>query len=94
MKLHLDQSDPKYKHSRMTCMAFVQLELDLDGIYAIIDNQMLKTPHDILVHLSTLDYGRKPDIVTLKKEKGDVFLEFCTKIFKAKFLCYINEVQF
>ena len=58
-------------------------------IYASIDTQVLKTLHDILVQLASLDNGRNPDIGILKKEsegKGGIFSEYCTKIFKEKFL--------
>ena len=47
---------------------------------------MLENPHIIIVHLAALDNGRKPDIGTLKKDRGDIFLEFCAERFKAKFL--------
>ena len=88
------QADPNYKHSHMTCRACVQLPLDVDGIDTIINTQTLKTPHDLLAHLADLYNGRKPDIGTLKKEKGEIFSEFFTESFKAKFLRYINEVLF
>ena len=55
---------------------------------------MLKTPHDLLFHLVALDNGINPDIGTLKKEKGDICLEFCIESFKAKFMRYVNELQF
>ena len=55
---------------------------------------MLKTPHDILVHLVALDNGIKLDIGTLDKDRGNIFLEFCAKISKATFLHYVNEVLF
>ena len=51
----------------MTCRACVQLPRDEYGIDASIDTQMMKTPHDIIVHLEALGYGRNPDIGTLKK---------------------------
>ena len=57
----------------MTCRDCIKLPLDVDGIYASIDTQILKSPHNILVHLADLDYGRKPDIGTLKKFRGDIF---------------------
>ena len=37
---------------------------------------------------------RQSDIGTLKKERGDIFLELCAKIFKAIFLRYFNETLF
>ena len=55
---------------------------------------MLKTPHDLLFHLADLENGRNPDIGTLKKDRGDIFSEFCIEIFKGKFLQYVNEVIF
>ena len=44
--------------------------------------------------MAALDNGRKPDIDTLKKDRGDIFSECCAEIFKAKFLRYVNEVLF
>ena len=78
----------------MTCRACVQLQLDVDEIDAIIDTKMINPPHDLLLHLETSDYGRKTDIGTLKKYSGDIFLECCNEIFKAKLLHYVNEVLF
>ena len=60
------QTDPKFNHSRMNCRDFIWVPLDIYGIYASIDNQMLKTPHNILVHLAALDNGRNSDIGKLK----------------------------
>ena len=48
------QADPNFKHSHMTCSACVKPPLYAYGIYARINTQMLKTPHDLLVHLSAL----------------------------------------
>ena len=93
-KVHLDQADPKCNYSCMTCRDCVQLPLDVDGIDTSIDNQMLKPPHDLLVHLAALENGIKPDIGTLKKDIGDIFSECCTEIFKSKFIRYVNEVLF
>ena len=78
----------------MTCRACVQLQLNLYGIDASINNQIMKTSHDILVHFTNLDNERKPEIDTLKKEKGDIFSECCTESIKEKFLRYVNEVLF
>ena len=44
--------------------------------------------------MEALDNGIKPDIGTLKKYRGDIFSECCAKIFKTKFLNYVNEVLF
>ena len=55
---------------------------------------MLKICHILLVHFAALGGGRKTDISTLKKERGGLFSKCCTKSFKAKFLCYTNEVLF
>ena len=66
MMFHPDQANPKYNHSHMNCRACVQLLLDLDGIDAIINTQILKTPHILIVHLVYLDHGRNPYIGTLK----------------------------
>ena len=78
----------------MTCRACVQLPLYIYGIDDIIDTKIIKTPHDILVRLMALDYGRNPDIGTLKKERGGIFSECCNKRFRAKFILYVNEVLF
>ena len=64
-----EQAGPNCKHSRMNCRACVQLLIDVDEIDVIINTQMLKKPHGLLVHLVALDNGEKPDIGTLKKEK-------------------------
>ena len=55
---------------------------------------MMKTPHDLIFHLEALENGKKTDIVTLKKDKGDIFLECCAESFKENFLHYINKVIF
>ena len=44
--------------------------------------------------MDSLDNGIKPEIGTLKKEKGDVFSECCTESFKENILRYVNEVLF
>ena len=41
-----------------------------------------------------MESGINPDIGTLKKERGYIFLEFCAERFKSKFLRYIDEVIF
>ena len=76
----------------MTCSSYAQLPLDVDGIDASIDTQMLKK--NLLVQLVALDNGIKPDIGTLKKDRSDIFSEFCAESFKASFLRYSNEVLF
>ena len=73
MTVHPYQADPKYKHSQINWRACVQLSIDVDGIYAIINTQILKTPHDILFHLEAYENGRKPEIGTLNKKKGYIF---------------------
>ena len=78
----------------MNFRACVQPPLDVNGIDSSIDTKMLKTPHDLLVEFTALENGRKPYIGTLKKDRGKTFLEGCAGIFKAKFLCYVNEVLF
>ena len=62
----------------MPCRACVKLPLDMYRLYARIDTQLIKNPHDLLVQLSDLDYGENPDIGTIKKERGDIFLDCCT----------------
>ena len=78
----------------MTCRACLQIPLDLYGIYASTDTQMLKTPHELIVHLVVLYYGRNPDIGKIKKDRGGIFSECCAESFKAEFLRYVNEVLF
>ena len=41
-----------------------------------------------------LENGRNPDIVTLKKESGDLFSQCCIEIFKGKSLRYVNASLF
>ena len=71
--VHPGQADPKWKHSRMACSACIQLPLDAYGTIVSIDTQILQTNQDILVHLEDLDYGRKSDIGTLKRYRGEIF---------------------
>ena len=94
MKVHPEQAYPNYKHSCMTWRDYVQLPLYVDEIDAIINTQVMKNPNDILFHLVALYNGINLDIGTLKKEKGDIFSEFCTESFKSKFLKYVNELLF
>ena len=94
MTVKLDQADTKCKHSCMTCRACVQLPIYAHGIYDIIDTQIMNTPHGILVRLVALVNGINPDIGTLNKYKGDVSSDYFTEIFKARLLCYFNEVWF
>ena len=44
--------------------------------------------------MADFENGRNPDIITFKKDRGDIFSEYCTEIFKEKFLRYVNEVLF
>ena len=67
MTVHPYQADPKFNHNHSTCRSCIKLPLDVDGIYANIDNQILKPPRDILVHLEALENGRKADIGTINK---------------------------
>ena len=71
--LHPDSADLNCKHSRLTYRACNQLPLDLDEIDASIDKKILKTLHDLLVNLEALDIGRKPDIDSIKKDRGEIF---------------------
>ena len=86
MTVHWDQADPNCNYNRMIYRAWIQIPFNVDGIYFSIYTHMLENPHIIIVHLAALDNGRKPDIGTLKKDRGDIFLEFCAERFKAKFL--------
>ena len=56
------QTDTKYKKIHMTCFECVQLPLYFYGVDDIIDTQIIKLPYNMLVHLSALDYERKPDM--------------------------------
>ena len=94
MTVHPDQADPNFNYSRITCRTCVQLPLYVYGIDASIDTQIMEKPHILLVHFATLDNGRKPDIVTLKKNRGDIFSECCAERFKEKIPRYLNEVLF
>ena len=73
MAVQPNQDDPKFKYSHMSCRARVKGPLDENGIYAKIDNQIMNTPHDILVHLASLEESLKTDIGTLNKYRGGVF---------------------
>ena len=77
----------------MTCRACIKLPLDVYGIDASIDSNMQKTPF-LSIHLAPWANGRKPDIGTLKKDRGDIFPECCSESFKEIFLRYVNEVLF
>ena len=94
MTVHPDQAGPNCNYSHMTCRDCVKLPLYVDGIYSIIDTQMLITPRDLLVHLAALDNRRNPDIGTLKKNRGGIFSEYCAESFMENFLRYVNEVLF
>ena len=72
--VHLDQADTNCNCIHVTCRACIQIPLDIDGIDSSIDTHMLVKTHILLVHLANLDNGRKPDIGTLKKGRGDIFL--------------------
>ena len=78
----------------MTCRACVKLPLYGNGIDCSIYSQIINRTHNILVRL--LDFGndRTSDVGILKKERGDVFSERQTEIFKARLLQYINGVLF
>ena len=91
--VHPDQAVPNFSHSRMNCTDCIQLPLDVDGIDASINTHMLKK-YILLVHLAALDNGRNPDSGTLKKDRGDIFLECFAERFKENFLRYVNERLF
>ena len=93
MVVHPDQADPNCNYSCVTCRDCIQIPLGVDWIYARIDTHMLKN-NNLIVHLEALDYGINPDIGTLKKDRGDIFLECCAEIFKGKFKGYFNELLF
>ena len=67
MAVHQDQPDSYCKHRFMTFRACVKLPIYVDGIDAIINTQIMKTPHYIIVHLTSLYHERKPEAGTLKK---------------------------
>ena len=68
--------------------------MDVDGINDSIDTPILHPTHFLLVHLAALENGRNTYIGTHKKDKGDIFSEWCAKSVKEVFLRYVNEVQF
>ena len=59
---------------------------------ALIKNA--QPPHNILDHLSYLENGRKPDIYTIEKQRGDVFSECCAERSKERLLWHANCVLF
>ena len=73
MTVHSYQDDKNCNHSRMICRECIQLPLYVYEIDASTDNQILETPHIIIVHLAALGNGRKPDIETLNKDRGEIF---------------------
>ena len=73
MMVHPYHDDPKSNHSHITCRKFFQIPLDVDGIDASINNQMLENPRIILVHLAALDNGINTYIGTLNKDRGEIF---------------------
>ena len=78
----------------MTCRYYVKLPLGVYIIYDVMDTKILKTPHDLLVHLATLEKDRNTDTITLNKYRGDTFSESFTYIFKAKLLQHLNKGLF
>ena len=89
-----DQANTNCKYSLITCRACIQLPLYVYGIDASIDTHILKNTQTILVYLADLDNGRNPDIETLTKDRGDIFLECCAESFKEIFTLYVNELLF
>ena len=88
MTVQPDQADAKCKHSNMTCMDYVQPQLYVDGIDAIIDTKILKRPHILLVCLAYFYNERKLDIGTPKKERGYFFQNAARKDLKQNsYLC-------
>ena len=76
----------------MTCRDYIQLPLDVDGIYASIDTKILKTPQNILLHLVYLDNGRNPDIGTFKKYRGYIFQNPTPKALKKNY--YVMSMKY
>ena len=70
MMVQPDISDPKFNSRCTTFKAYVKLPLDVNWIDDIIDIQIIHDPHDILVHLSDLENGRKSDIFELSRSRG------------------------
>ena len=70
-----DQEYPKNKYIHMYGRKYLQPPLYTVGIDDIINNQIINTHHEILVHLADLSKKRKPEIGNIKKERGDVFSE-------------------
>ena len=73
MTVHPDQAGPNWNYSHIACRDCIQLPLDVYGIDAIIDTKILENSHTTLAHLVDLDKGRNPNIVTLKKYRGEIF---------------------
>ena len=53
-----------------------------------------KKKHILIVHLVDLENGRKPDIVSLNKYRGDIFSEYSAESFKEKILRYGEKLLF
>ena len=67
MTVHPNQADPKFKYIHMTCRACVQIPLYENWTDNIIENEILDTPHDILVHLTALKNGRNQALSSSRK---------------------------
>ena len=85
MSVHPDQANPNYNYRRMTCRACIQPPLDVYGIDASINTHMLLKTHTLIVHFTALDNEIKPDIGTLKKDRGDIFSKCRAESFKGNF---------
>ena len=60
---------------RLTHRNYVKLPLNENKIDTRNNSLILNLPNDILVHLEYLENWGKTEIVTFKKERGDVFSE-------------------
>ena len=85
MAVQPDQYDPNWKHIHIICRVCIKLPLDVYGIDASIDTKMTDNPHILLFHMEALDNGRKPDIGTLKKERGYIFHNSAPKALKGNY---------
>ena len=92
MTVHPDQNDPYWNYIPMTCIACIQLTLDVGGIYSSIDTKIMVKPHILIVHLAALDNEGNPDINTLNKDRGDIFSECCAEGFKGNF--YVMSMKY
>ena len=90
MTFHPYKEEPKFKYTHINFRGFVQLTLDKNGIYAIIGDQMLNTPHDILILLAYLDHWRNLVLsLSIRIGGGGLFIVLHKKL-SDKYSCGIS----